>query len=142
MVEQSMILQTQRQGTFRCSDEVLTRIWRIGQESFDRSTVSSFRQKQGQKQNWKEMRVTAMVRECLTSDQTLRVKYLCEMVPEGAFSDDHLHWLMAVSDYYRFTGDVRLTRELFPTVKRVLRRLNVQEDMEGLLQSDEQEAAA
>jgi hypothetical protein len=64
------------------------------------------------------------------------------MVPAGGFSDDHLHWLMAVSDSYRFTGDVRLIRELFPAVTQILGQLYRRRGRDGLLRSDESELAA
>jgi alpha-L-rhamnosidase len=64
------------------------------------------------------------------------------MIPEERLSDDHLHWLMVIGDYYHCTGDISLIRELFPAVKQILEQIHEQKERDGLLESDGQAIAS
>ncbi|WNR46260.1 alpha-L-rhamnosidase-related protein [Paenibacillus roseipurpureus] len=80
---------------------------------------------------------TKLLRKCLL--QGARIQNADGSIPgTGPESNSHLlpdfcaHWLLGVHDYFRYTGDVELLRELWGAVERLVSWFKLQEDAYGL----------
>lgn len=128
-------------GAFRCSDERLNRIWEVGRYTCllnmeDGYTDCPWRERA---QWWGDARVEALINYYCYGDHALIRKCLrqkaqslnAEGITWGVYPTDWdggrlpsftLIWVSTLWDYYRYTGDTALLRELYPQVRYTLDR--------------------
>jgi len=140
-------------SSFECSDESLNEIWRIGVDTLSIGMQDSYEdcplREHGQYPG--DVRVQALINYYCFSDTRLVAKALRQFVQcqreDGLFNalwpsstnhilpDYNLVWVMILHDYYLFTGDKELLRELYPNLRLLLEHwVRSQESENELLQ--------
>lgn len=127
-------------GSFECSDPLLNRIWEVGRWTVqlnmeDAYTDCPWRERG---QWWGDARIQALVNYYAFGDLKLMTKGLRQIAqsqneegltwgvyptdwPGGLLPTFTLIWICSLHDYYFFSKDGDLVRELFPTVDRALK---------------------
>ncbi|MEW6741391.1 MAG: family 78 glycoside hydrolase catalytic domain [Planctomycetota bacterium] len=144
----------QARGRFRCSDELLQRIWDIGAYTVqlnmeDAYTNSPWRERA---QRCADARVEALVNQCAFGDVALArrgLRQIARSQDERGFTrgvwptdskgslipDDTLVWVLSLCDHHLYSGDVGLVAELLPYVARALEAFKGYRDSGGLLKA-------
>jgi len=129
-------------GRFRCSDELLTRIWEAGARTLALCMHDAYVDcpSREQRQWVADASLEALVNYALFGDAALAARFLRQvaqaqradgrtpMCAPGDFSaadflsipDFTLAWILAVDRHQLYTGDSDLAHELFPAVQRAL----------------------
>ena len=140
-------------ATFGCSDSILNTIWRtssyttqlcmedsfIASPSFDRML------------NWTDVHVQARAAYYAFGDTMLLAKALRDVAESQATDgrltgisrsnpgkepgDLMLLWVISVLDYYAFSGDLTLVRELYPRVRRLMKWFDKFVGSDGLVEN-------
>ncbi|MBI3910040.1 MAG: family 78 glycoside hydrolase catalytic domain [Armatimonadetes bacterium] len=126
-------------GEFRCSDERLNQIWEMGRWTVQLNMEDGYtdcpHRERGQW--WGDVRVEALINYYAFGDPLLMRKALRQKAQSqseegitwgvyptswegGRLSDFTLIWIYSLWEYYWFTGDLSLARELYPNVRRAL----------------------
>lgn len=127
-------------GTFRCSDERLNRIWEVGRYTVHLCMHDTYEDGPwcDQAPWWGDARIEALVNYYTFGDRQLMARGLRQiarsqredgltagMYPDGqraqwvpTFS---LLWVISLWEYFTYTGDEELVRELYPNVQRLLK---------------------
>jgi alpha-L-rhamnosidase len=125
-------------GSFECSDPLLNRIWEVGRWTVQLNMEDAFTdcpwRERGQW--WGDARIEALVNYYAFGDLKLMRKGLKQVAQSqnegltwGVYPTDWsggilptftLIWICSLSDYYLFSGDIDLVKELFPAVDRAL----------------------
>lgn len=138
-------------GSFECSDNLLNDIWETGAYTTklcmeDTYIDCPWRERA---QWWGDARVESRVAYYAFDDTKLLAQGLkqlassqkrdgsiCGMYPAGSekmLPDFSLYWIFSILDYYAFSDDTGLLRELYPNLKRLLKWFSSFEDGDGLL---------
>ncbi|MDH7481175.1 MAG: family 78 glycoside hydrolase catalytic domain [Armatimonadota bacterium] len=138
-------------GYFRCSDERLNEIWKVGAYTVqlnmeDAYTDCPWRERT---QWWGDARVEAITNYYVFGDTYLIRKGIKQIGQSqkpngitmcfwpGTFDNPIpafcLYWIMSIHDYYIYTGDRTLVAEIFPKVKKLIGWFEAQKDAFGLL---------
>jgi hypothetical protein len=126
-------------GQFECSDQVLNRIWEVGRWTVqlnmeDAYTDCPWRERG---QWWGDARIQALVNYYAFGDLALIGRGLrsvaqsqdAEGWTRGIYPTDwsyavlptfSLLWIISLHDYFQYSGDRALPREVFPAVERVI----------------------
>lgn len=141
-------------GFFRCSDELLNKIWRTSVDTLQ-SSLSD-----GWIDPWRErglylgdVLVESAATRCFASDWRFdpwalrlwaRTQYPDGMMPPvtpsahvEVLADYTLEWILYLWDYWKSSGDTALVEELWPTVDRILHTEAWQTHPSGLWQAPE-----
>lgn len=140
----------QDQGTFQCSDSVLNRIWEVSayttlMNSHDHLEDCPWREKalwvvdavvMG-KVIYHVFGDVQLLRKCLL--QGARIQNDDGSIPgtgpernKFLLPDFCAYWLLGVGEFYRYSGDIKLIRELWPTIERLMEWFSLQIDETGL----------
>lgn len=138
-------------GTFECSDGLLNDIWRIGAYTTQLCMEDTFidcpwRERA---QWWADARIESRTAYYAFNDTKLLAQGLRQIAssqkPEGSVSglypsgeerlmpDFSLFWVFSILDYYAFSDDADLVRELYPKVRRLLGWFGGYVDDKGML---------
>jgi alpha-L-rhamnosidase len=144
-----------RRGSFACSDPLLTRLWGVGADTLQLCMHDGYEDcpSREQRQWVGDAYVEMLVDFAAFGDTRLAAKLLRQVaqsqradgmthmatpgdVPAAwtEFIPDYcLYWVMTISEYARYTGDIALARELFPSVSRAMAWFERHLDEHGLL---------
>jgi hypothetical protein len=138
-------------GSFECSDERLNEIWRIGAYTVqlnmeDAYTDCPWRERA---QWWGDARIEALSNYYAFGDRRLvrqGIRHIGQSQREdgatipfwpGSYGEVIpafcLYWIMSIWDYYMFTGDEALVREMEPKVRKLIKWFEGFKDKRGLL---------
>ena len=144
-------------GAFESSDEMLNKIWETSRYTVQLCMHDGFEDcpNREQRQWVGDAYVETKVNYAGFGDTKLPAKYLRQIAQsqrsdgivqmfwpgddrEGVLNlfnikDFVLHWISTVWEYYRFTGDERMVRELFPNLVKALGWFEKRVDAQGLL---------
>ncbi len=141
-------------GSFRCSDDLLNRIWEVSRYSLQLCMHDAYVDcPWREQQQWVgDARVQALVNYAAYGDTRLVAKLLRQVAQAqredgmttstaasrgstaGGFLADYcLAWVMMIGDYHLYTGDEGPVRELYPHVVRALAWFKGRLDGHGLL---------
>lgn len=141
----------QQLATFECSDSLLNEIWKIGAYTTQLCMEDTFidcpwRERA---QWWGDARIEARAAYYAFNDTQLlaqglrqlarsqtREGWIAGMYPAGEeklLPDYSLLWIFSLLDYYAFSDDVTLLKDLYPNVKRLLEWFKQFEGEFGLL---------
>ncbi|MGQ9455057.1 MAG: family 78 glycoside hydrolase catalytic domain [Armatimonadota bacterium] len=138
-------------GNFECSDPLLNRIWRSAVHTAQLSMQDSFVTFPSVdcSLNWADVRVVARSAYYAFGDTSLFAKELKDVaysqvsngtLPAVATCDSEsppadlmLFWVMCVLDYYAYSGDLVLVRELYACVLRLMKWFEKHLGRDGLL---------
>ena len=140
-----------KNGSFRCSDELLNRIWSIGKYTLQLCMLDAYIdcpwREQGQYSG--DASVQMAVNYYLFGDALLARRCLRQLIlsqrPDGMInsrypsghedilSDFCLLWISALQNYFIFTGDKALLGELFPKIKIMVKGFKKYLSEENLL---------
>ncbi len=145
----------ERRGSFRCSDDLLNRIWEAGAGTLQLCMHDGYEDcpSREQRQWVGDAYVEMLVDFAAFGDPRLAAKFLRQVAQSqrpdgmtqmatpgdvaarwGVFIPDYcLYWVMALGEYVRYSGDASLARELFPAVARGLAWFESHLDEHGLL---------
>jgi len=125
-------------GSFECSDALLNKIWKTGRYTLELCMQDHFEDCPSREhaQYPGDMRVEALENYYAFGDTKLIAKGLRQLVqsqdkdgwfkavyPSGTnhkIVDYCAVWVMALWDYYLYTGDLRLVKELYPNLCKVM----------------------
>jgi len=144
---------TGNRGGFRCSDELLNRIWQAGAYTLKLCMHDAYEDcpSREQRQWVGDAFVEMMINFACFGDVKLAAQFLRQVAqsqkPDGmtamyypggsrnvpAIPDYNLLWIIGIDNYLLYTGDVSLARELFPAVEKSLRWWSAYLDDDGLL---------
>ncbi|MFH0797292.1 MAG: family 78 glycoside hydrolase catalytic domain [Candidatus Omnitrophota bacterium] len=143
-------------GLFHCSDELLNSIWKVSRYTLQLCMQDHYEDcpLRERAQYCGDMRVEAMENYYAFGDYKLSGKGLKQFIqsqePSGWFRADYpsatYHqivdycavWVLALYDYYFYTGDIRLVSELYPNLLAVLGWLEDQLNERKLISKKEQ----
>lgn len=133
---------TEERGQFRCSDPLLTQIWRTGVETLRRCMHDGYEDCPGREQRqWVGDAYTMLlINNAAFGDTQLASRFLRQVAQSqrgdgltavmtpGDFSirntfnipDFCLYWIMALANHVEYSGDLALADELFPSVLRAI----------------------
>ena len=138
-------------SNFECSDRLLNEIWKVGVYTAHLCMEDTFidcpwRERA---QWWGDARIESRVAYYAFEDTALLAQGLRQLAqtqkPDGMIcgmypaSEDRLvpdfalFWVFSILDYYAFTDDIGLVRELYPNVKKLLSWFGKHSDNDGLL---------
>lgn len=140
-------------GSFDCSDPLLNRIWKTAVQTAQLCMQDSFvtSPSANSSLNWVDARVVARSAYYAFGDTSLFAKVLkdvaysqasdgtlpgvmehgCESPP----ADLMLFWVICVLDYYAYSGDLALVRELYACVRRLMKWFEKYVGRDGLLEN-------
>lgn len=146
-----------KRGSFACSDPLLTRLWEMGTDTLQLCMHDGYEdcpsreQRQWVGDAYVEMLVnfaafgdTRLAAKLLRqAAQSQRADGMTHMAPPGdvvsawsEFIPDYcLYWVMTIAEYARYSGDIALARELFPSVAKAMAWFERHLDEHGLLES-------
>ncbi|MHB9036460.1 MAG: family 78 glycoside hydrolase catalytic domain [Armatimonadota bacterium] len=125
-------------GDFECSDNLLNEIWRIGAYTAHLCMEDTFIDcpSRDRAQWWVDARIVSRTAYYAFDDTDLLAQGLRQfastqdcngaimgMYPGGEdklIPDFALHWVFSILDYYAFSDDSGLVRELYPNVRRLM----------------------
>jgi hypothetical protein len=137
-------------GSFRCSDDTLNKVYdtsaytvRLCMQDFYEDGIKRDRLL------WiGDLRVEALVNYYTFGDIGLAKRSLVQMadlqLPDGMipgvgpdFSSTYLpdycaYWVMALADYYRYTGDLNTVKLLYPNLQKLMRWFKANSDQSGM----------
>jgi hypothetical protein len=146
-------------GSFESSDSMLNKIWETSRYTVQLCMHDAYEDcpNREQRQWVGDAYVETKVNYSVFGDSKLAAKYLRQIAQSqrsdgivmmfwpgdglgGELSrlnikDFVLHWISTVWEYYRFTGDQEMVRELFPNIVKALRWFEQRIDSDGLLSS-------
>ena len=138
-------------SSFECSDDVLNNIWKAGVNTARLSMQDTFLDGPWREraQWWGDARMLSRVAHYAFDDVKLLIQGLRQiaasqdangmirsMYPAGEekiYLDFALAWVFSLLDYYGFTNDEELLREMYPTVKKLLHWFQQHMSDDGLL---------
>lgn len=138
-------------GSFECSDRLLNDIWQIGAYTAQLCMEDTFIDSPWREraQWWGDARIESRVAYYAFNDTKLLAQGLRQIASsqnrDGAIlglypageemllPDFSLFWVFSILDYFGFTDDAGLVKELYPSVKRLMRWFDKYTDTDGLL---------
>jgi alpha-L-rhamnosidase len=142
-----------QRGSFSCSDPRLTKIWETGVRTLRHCMADAYMDcPRRQEQGWAATRVAGMAALYALGDTALYRRGLQMMaqsaqhVPDGlmlgvipserpdcVILDYCLHWVLALHEFYQFTGDLEMLKEQRPALEKVLGFFSIHAGERGLL---------
>jgi hypothetical protein len=145
----------ERRGSFACSDAMLTQLWEVGADTLQLCMHDGYEDcpSREQRQWVGDAYVEMLVNFAAFGDTRLAAKLMRQVAQSqradgmthmatpgdvpGSWTefipDYSLYWVMAISEYARYTGDIALARELFASVARAMAWFERHLDEHGLL---------
>lgn len=139
-------------GSFRCSDELLNRIWDVGRYTVQLCMHDAYEDDpRTQAQRWEDVRVEALVNYYAFGDHKLIARGLHQIarsqredgmvagiypadLPEKWFPTFAMLWVVSLWEYALYSGNLEPVRELYPHVERLLEGMRRYEGDKGLLE--------
>lgn len=130
----------EERGAFRCSDALLDEVWLLGRETLRRAMQEQFEKCPATAcfQTVADTRAAALANIYAFGDYRLLGRAIWQLAissEPGERPDDDALWVLLLSDYFRYTGDDRLVRQLFPHVRARLAWLRQATNEHGLVEA-------
>lgn len=132
---------TRRSGSFRCSDELLNRIWEVGAYTMDLTTREFF--VDGIKRDrwtWSGDAIQSYLMNYYLRFDTECVKRTIRQLrgkdPVTAhintIMDYTFYWFKSVYDYYMYTSDIAFVREIYPRMQTMMQYVLSRTNADGM----------
>ena len=129
-------------GTFRCSDELVNKMWEVGQYTLQLTTREFFID--GIKRDrwvWSGDASQSYLMNYYLFFDSEEVKRTTWLLGGKAPVSSHIntimdytfYWFISVWDYYMYTGDKTFLSQIYPTMRNLMEFVNSRRDAEGMV---------